>query len=342
MATSARCLLAFGVAFPTALDVSSAFACGALPCSQINDIQPADGSMGVALNTDLRVLYFGSLAPYSEDDSCRADVRSIRLVPSAGAPIQLQGESHGPSSGFETWVVAKPQQPLAANTAYALQLQLGPGRDACRCDEREWVTVSSFTSGAEADGEAPAFAGITGLTYAARATASSNCGETDGFPALPELTPATEGFPELRYNVYVNGELAKRYVKAFAVDAQPSELFVDCGSTALSTQALVHPGDSIEVRAVDLSGNESAPNEPIEVDVSCGTPDTPGDDASPQPAADAGSEPVFIARGLADDPGSSLSSPGCALSRRLGAGPSAALGALFVLLAWRRRRAERG
>lgn len=345
-----RCFLASALALPAFFDVSTAFACGPLPCAQLNDIQPADGSTGVALNTELRVLYFGSLEPYSEDGSCQAGVENIRLMPSSGEPIQLQGSLHERPSAAESWIVAKLDPPLAANTGYALQLQLGPGRDACRCDEREWVTVSSFTSGVEADREPPAFAGITALTYAARAQGSSTCGETDGFPALPALTTATDVFPEPRYNVYVNGELARRYVKALSANAGFSELFVDCGSTALSTWTLVQPGDGVEVRAVDLSGNESTPNEPIVVDVSCESPDSPestasttSDNAPPTDVtSDAGSDVVVIGRGLADDPRSSLSSPGCALPRRFGAERSAAFGALFMLFAWWRRRTERG
>lgn len=340
MPSVARCLLAFGVVVPALLDASAAFACGALPCAQINDIQPVDGSTGVALNTELRVLYFGTLEPFSEDGACTADVENVRLVPSEGDPIQLQGKLHERASGSETWVVAKPELPLAANTAYALQLQLGQGVDACRCEDREWVTVSSFTSAVDVDRVAPAFAGISALTYGARTMSSTSCGSEDGLLAVPELTAATDDFPGPRYNVYVNGQLANRYLELFTADAQPSSIFVDCGSYGQSPWGRVQPGDSVEVRAIDLAGNESFPNEPIEVDVSCGSPDTSGDGApSPtEPVAEAGTDEVLGGPGLANTPSSSRSSPGCALSHGLGANPSAALAALFMLFAWRRRR----
>jgi hypothetical protein len=340
--------LGLAVAWPAFCYVQPAFACGALPCAQRNDLQPADGSTGVPVNTEIRVSYFGSLDPGSADPTCNAGLTPIRLLPGNGDAIDLEGTLLGRPSSREAWLVASPAEPLAANTRYAIQLQLGPGEDACRCDGREWVTVSSFTSGTGADQQAPTFAGITALDYAARVNASSDCGETDGFPAFPTLAPAADASPEPRYNVYLDGEIEKRFVQSLGTRTQPTELFVDCGSNALSTQTLVHPGQHLEVRAVDLAGHESAPNEPITIDVLCDAPDGQGGPtAVPVPdTADAGNAtaappaphdgPAGAPASAADHPASIPSASSCALSNGVAANARATLWVL-VMLFWRRR-----
>lgn len=253
-------------ALAAAVHPQPAYACGATPCAQVNEIQPPDASVGVPVNTEIRVLYFGVLSNEYFDPTCDLDLRPLRLLPSIGEPIYLTGTVLPRPEAQQAWVIAKHVEPLAANTSYAVQLLLGPGQDPCRCDGREWATVSSFTSGEAEDHEAPTFAGLDRVDYGERLQGSSPCGGDHDFISIdPELTPASDAAPASRYNVYVNGQIAKRYVEEVDPE-QYSELFVDCGTTSLSLQTAIAPGASLEVRAVDLAGNESLPNTPITID----------------------------------------------------------------------------
>jgi hypothetical protein len=310
------CLLALALVAPALVYVQPAFACGATPCAQLHDVQPTDGSVGVALDTEIRVLYFGTLDPASQDTSCDVDLRSMRLLPSGGAPIDLSG-SWLTQSSVEAWIVAKPGAPLAANTEYHVQLQLGHGVEVCRCEEREWATVASFTSGSAADEQAPNFAGVPALEYGRRYAEANNCGESNGIPASSEVTAEPESFPGLRYNVYVDGEIARRYVEDLRTGEHSANMFVDCGTTALTTGLALNTGSSVEARAVDLSGNESLPDEPIRIERSCGA-------TAPERSA------------------YSSSASGCALSPRSVSNAGAALGALLLVWGLRRKAARAG
>ncbi|HWO12264.1 MAG TPA: hypothetical protein VNN80_22365, partial [Polyangiaceae bacterium] len=164
------CLPALAAAFSVLSQLEPAHACGALPCAQVSDVLPPDASVGVPLNTELRVLYFGSLE--SDDPACSLDLRQMRLLPSEGEPIDLTGSVLERPGGLQAWVVAEPPEPLAPDTTYALQLQLVGGVETCGCGAREWTTVTTFTTGDADDQEAPTFAGIERVSYGERETSS--------------------------------------------------------------------------------------------------------------------------------------------------------------------------
>jgi hypothetical protein len=319
--------------------VEAALACGALPCAQVNEIQPPEGSVGVPLNTEIRVLYFGGLSPYYDGQTCDLDLRPLRLLPNVGDPIYLTGTVLPRPATATAWVIAKHVEPLAANTAFAVQLLLGEGGDPCRCEALEWTTVSSFTSGAAEDHEPPTFTGLDGLEYGERLQGSSDCGGSDLIYVFPELSPVSDDGPAPRYNVYVDGQIAQRYVEELDVD-QYGEIFVDCGSSSLTTLTAVTPGASVEVRGVDLAGNESPPNTPLTIDATC---DTPAIEMAPVAnGGAAGNAPIVpspISAAVTPDTAvpsaSSGSSSGCALSRRSASdagAPSAVMLAALLLL----------
>jgi hypothetical protein len=282
---SARVLVvSFGVACAVFSRAPSSWACGELACAQIDEVQPPDGSDGVPLNAELRVLFFGSLSPVPEKPACELDLTVMRLLPAMGEPLLLRGESFSQTQASQVWVVAKPEAPLLGNTVYELQLALGAGADICRCDEREWITVSTFTSGAGLDDRKPTFSGVTGFTYGPRVDNSSSCGAMVVIPAVPSFVAAMDDFADPRYNLYVDGRIARRYLASLGSAAQP-EIYVDCGSSALTTATRLLPGAQLEVRAVDLAGNESAPNTALDVEASCSDSESKGCAVSPASGA---------------------------------------------------------
>jgi len=337
MAMMARGLPLVGLVLAALMQLEPARACGELPCAQRNDVQPPDGSVGVPRNTELRVLYFGSRDYYT---ACEVDLRPMRLVPSTGEPILLTGTAFERASAEQTWMVARHIEPLAADTSYALQLLLGGGVEACSCEGREWTTVAAFTTRSDEDDVRPAFAGLDELRYDNRSISSSDCGESDRVPVSAWYTPAGDMSPGTRYNIYVDGELANRYVDLEQASARGGEIFVDCGSSSLSTATDVPAGAAIEVRAVDLAGNESPPRDPIAVAAVC---DDPPDDSGYidylDDSGDDGDETIAPA---APD-SSAAAASGCALSREPGVASLVlgALPALLVLLRRQRRRARR-
>lgn len=327
-----------GIILSTLVRLAPAWACGALPCAQRDDVQPADGSVGVPRNTELRVLYFGSR---EYDAACDVDLRPMRLAPGAGEPILLTGVAFERPSAAQTWMIARHVEPLAADTSYALQLLLGGG-EACSCEGREWTTVATFTTGPDEDDAKPAFEGLEEVAYGARASDSSDCGASDRVPVNAGFTPAVDASPGLRYNIYVDGEIANRNVDLEQARQRGGEIFVDCGSASLSTRTDVLPGAALEVRAVDLAGNESAPSQAITLAAVC------------QDRIDGGVDDGFIDDGFIDDGGEIdagapaaptgpvATASGCALAYQPGVAPLAlgALPALVMLRRVRRRRAR--
>jgi hypothetical protein len=288
--------------------------------------------VGVPRNTQLRALYFGSLEAYDEAGSSTAiDVSSMRLVPSAGEPILLTGSLFERPSAWETWAISQPAEPLAADTSYEVQVSLDP-RDTCSAGGSEWTTVSTFTTGADDDHEAPSFAGLDHVSYGERLAGSSDCGDSDGIPVHPEFRRASDSAPATRYNVYVGGDIAQPYVDLDASrELANAAIFVDCGSTSLHTNTAVAPGDLLELRAVDLAGNESPSNQAVSVEASC----------APLPAETPATGPRRVP---ADEPASSDAIPpataaaaGCTLAHQRGAAPAPML-MLAVALSWLRRR----
>jgi hypothetical protein len=285
---------AFAVVFCSLAVAERADACGALPCAERQDVQPTTGSTGVPLNTQLRVLYFGSLDPDSEGSGCDLDLRRVRLVPNGGEPMEMVGALSGATASLARWVTAQPPALLSASTEYSVQLALGGGDEACSCAARDWVTVSTFTTGFGSDEMTPSFAGLEPLQYGARSSIINDCGGSDGAYATAVLD-ASDASPGLRYNVYVDDVLQTRYVE----DPSSAGIFVDCSGTgSLSAGALtwLRPGERIEVRAVDLAGHESEANEPQWVADVC----NPGEsEAAPAEGCDLSrGEPTRVGAGL--------------------------------------------
>ena len=324
-------------------------ACGAIGCVRSTDVLPADGSANVPLNAEIRVR---SLA-------CDEDLDAVRLQPESGDPISLSGDLLEHSGDYNVWFVARPDEPLTASTRYQVQRRFDPMNDgALADDDTEWVTISTFETGAATDVDAPSFAGITALRYGETVDHWAGCGSRDVIELEPSFTLASDTFavsdgvtnvgsasPALRYNVYVDGVLAVPYSIDLLHDPF-GEMFVDCGAQALQVATLITPGASIEVRAVDLAGNESDAHDALPLDLYC----TVADDVAPSVET---SEPVLPApsRGDAtpsiasDEPSQQPSisrGPGCALPVRDPSATSPALWPLLALLlpALRRLRAR--
>ncbi|HEX2881482.1 MAG TPA: hypothetical protein VHO25_18260, partial [Polyangiaceae bacterium] len=235
--------------------------------------------------------YFGTLDPVgSTGEDCGVDLRALRLLPSTGDALDLLGTLN-PENDVYSWLVVRPAdrgQRLAPNTEYAVQLRLAdPEGDACVCNDSpnsvEWTTISKFTTGATADIDGPDFAGLEGLVGGLRSESSSNCGSTQGTQIIADHAGATDASPELRYDIIVNDVLASRYVKEVTPSLGFPQIF--CGTAPLSNWTFVSPGDRIEVRAVDLAGNESPPHEPLVVDQRMCNGDAPSE-AEPEPQTD--------------------------------------------------------
>ena len=242
-------------------------ACGALPCAQLQEVQPADGARLVPQNPEIRVLYFGSLE--TSGSTCDLGLRQLRLVPSGGEPLDLAGTTLFRPSAAEAWVVATPPEALLPDTEYVVQTQLSPGRDACRCDDREWTTLSTFITGSSEDHEAPAFGGLISLQYGPHLIGESSCGRTDAIEVRPTLAESIGESADLRYNIYVEGRIERRFVRFLDDPASVAEIYVDCGSNALTFQSRSSPNSYIEIRAVDSAGNESAPTMPVSIRADC-------------------------------------------------------------------------
>jgi hypothetical protein len=331
-------------ALAATVHVQPASACGETPCAQVNDIQPPEGSVDVPLNTEIRVLYFGMLSNDHFDPSCDLDLRPMRLQPDGGGdPIYLTGTVLPHPEALQAWVIAKHVEPLAADTNYSVQLLLGPGQDPCRCDAREWTTVSSFTSGEAEDHESPTFTGVESLEYGERTQGWSTCGSSDVIPVFLDYTPVSDLNPAPRYNIYVDDQIASRYVEQIGSE-QYGELFVSCADASGIT-----PGATVEIRGVDLAGNESPPNTPLTLDVTCGAPpmNAPVADPATGLVISATDTPAPVTPTVSSEPSSGCDlsrSSGVARDAASGAGAAALAGVLLLLFGGRvaaRRRASR-
>ena len=243
--------------------VASVAACGATPCAFLQTVQPADGTNGVSLDSEIRVRYFGTLDPAPLE--CGKELAKVRVLPEgADAPIELEGELLSLPERAEGWFVVRPPEPWLPNTRYEVFLDVLRG-DACTC-ESDWISVASFTTGSEPDRQAPDKLELFGIAYGERLTGTSNCGTTDLIPLTPELGSISDDFPGARYNVYVDGVLSGPYRESVVLDGEGAPaIYLDCGAGALTHSILVRPGANLELRAVDLAGNEAAPSEPIRV-----------------------------------------------------------------------------
>ncbi|HVZ32602.1 MAG TPA: hypothetical protein VG963_09260 [Polyangiaceae bacterium] len=242
---------------------SPALACGATPCSELQDAQPNDADGPVPLNTELRVLYFGTLQG-DAGGACDLALTHLRLVPRNGSAIDLEGTLFADPSAQHVWVTAKPAEQLLPNTSYTLQVEEGLTAGSCSCGEDVWVKATSFTTGLEPHVGAPEFSGLNRLRSGTPGQGfTGGCTETNVVPVTLEL-----GMPEtrsgLRYDIYVDGVLRQRYVSP----SSPGQIETQC-TTASGSGALLDGGSQVEVRAVDLAGNESAAHAPLKLTATC-------------------------------------------------------------------------
>jgi hypothetical protein len=295
-------LLALATVCALQADPRDARACSPQDCATFTTALPADGSTGVALNSELRVRYAGS---GRDVDSQAWDLTAVRLVAVDGDARQLSAARLAGRDSSEWWMVARPAETLAAGTEYELQVLLGRGAGACDA-QRDWTTVSRFTTGSSVDEGTPVFEGITRLSYGARRHLGDVCGDSDTIAIVPELARVQDESVLTHYNVYVDGEVRDRFLPSMETQAG-SALNIDCSLAA--TRLSILPGSALEVRAVDLAGNESAPGAVFDV-------------------ADCGVN------------GAVESMEGCSLSRGGSAGLSPLLG-LSLLVLWHGRRMQR-
>jgi hypothetical protein len=231
---------------------TGAQACGSIGCGDVRDVQPADGAVDVPLNAELRVRYFGSMV-----SSCRESPTQVQLSPNGttGARIESGTVLSFPDRA-EDWLIVKPKVSLLPDTRYVLSV---------RGLEGDWERVSAFTTGSESDLEAPELTPVSALSFLPRNTSSTDCGHTDVVPFVPKPAVASDASGDTRYNVYVDDELTGPYRDSLEQDQDGAELYVDCGTEALFTGVLIQPGSHLEIRAVDLAGNESPPGDSVRV-----------------------------------------------------------------------------
>lgn len=325
--------LAVVVACSLQAHTKAAAACSPVACSVFNEAMPADGSSGVPLNTELRVRYNGPGPDVRANGEPDVDIRSVRLVRTGGDSLELRGTELLDASRGGRWVVARPAESLAAGSEYALQLQLDR-TSACE-DTRDWVTVSTFTTGEALDDEAPDFAGVFEVNPRERVIREDMCqGSLDYVPLVVDLHPLADASRDTRYNVYVDGEPHQRLLSSLVSEVYPV-LALDCRATATAPVSLV-PGSTLEVRAVDLAGNESAAMPPWALPDLCSATSA---DADLDSAADAGSETYGVFAPVQAVP----TSGGCTLAPS----PTSSLGAgmvlsLLLLARWRRSKSKLG
>jgi hypothetical protein len=263
-------LLATGLACGSWALPRPARACGATPCAQRMAVMPADGTTSVPTNTELRVLYFGTFTGHMADGAgCDLPLAHMRLVDAEGVAIDFDAIAEA-AGEHQRWWVGRPPEPLRANARYRLQTQIGVQSCACS-DPAVYSDVSEFTTGERQDAEPPDLAAIDRLDLAELVDATTTCGRTLGYPVNVVLAPAAPRAPDVSFDIHVDGELVKRYVASFE-----HELFVNCGTSALSLQTMLSPAARVRLRAVDLAGNVSALAPEIGVAADC----TPGGGAA--------------------------------------------------------------
>jgi hypothetical protein len=114
---------------------------------------------------------------------------------------------------------------------------------------------------------------LTALGYDARQAIGNGCGTLSGIPIRPELEAAADQGQDVRYNLYIDGTLAKPYLEDLHGEGGSRVLFVNCEDYPPQLSAWISPGGMLEARAVDLAGNESAAHPALAIQVSCSEPD---------------------------------------------------------------------
>ncbi len=272
-------------------------------------VQPADGSLEIPTNAEVRVLYGGT---------CAHHVTQAALVPGLqtveGEPIPTAVESYPMPGSHGITFVLRAETPLAAGTTYRVvdRVVTGDFDESGDCPEPAALThdvpeaFATFTTGAGPDLSPPTFAGLAGLSvYEDECKDSGCCGPYYAETLSFSYVPATDDYAasELRYNLYDGrtGALLSRHAHA------PSAR-LPCGFSPFAKPVVPGPSPAIViVRAVDLAGNEDGNAVAAEVAYDCqpGTPvivepepepepepgPEPGPEPNPEPVADSAGEP---------------------------------------------------
>jgi hypothetical protein len=324
-------------------------ACGAAPCAQLETVFPHEGATNVPTNTELRVQYFGTLQQdLATGGVCMTAVLRMRLVPDAAAAITLQ-PSLEIDDGSRTWLIANPSAPLQPGTHYVLQVDRLEAAGMCACGATpDWTMASDFTTGTGADTQRPVFGGFQAIEATQWTRSSTDCGRTFSFQAMPVLTPGSDDFDDLSYQLYVDGKVAQRYI----VDPTQA-LLVTCDGNVLFGSWPLRPGALIELRAVDVAGNLSEAHPAMQVPAGCpesvdmkplsldAGPGSPSQSLSRSPAGAAGSSSATaVDAGTRTHPSTDPQPASCS-----SAGPGSSAGArsagwvfLLLLLPWTYRR----
>jgi hypothetical protein len=236
----------------------------------VRDVLPKDGASKLPVNSELRVLYVGTLQPSLEGNDCDIDLTRLRLLSDDGVSRELHGSFESSADG--AWLVAKTEESLAPDSTYQLQLELGADAEPCSCEERQWTTVSTFSTGANADLERPLFYGVKSISYGPLGEFFQGCSLFKGLYGSPEIDAATDSSSGIRYNLYIDGAVSRQFLEEDSAHGASLDFFVFCPVQG-STEGLVpQPGAKIEVRAIDIAGNESLPTDPLEVTAGCEPP----------------------------------------------------------------------
>jgi hypothetical protein len=308
--------IALAAALPSVGFPRSVWACGSLPCAQIEDVQPEDGSEGLPLNTEIRIQYFGSLT--SSPSAACDDLARVRITSRDGSAAALNAAVLAEPQTAQGWFVAKPTQALAPNTVYEVEAEVEES-GGCQCGQGNWHTVSTFTTGSDSDEAPPEFSGVVAFEYGELIQQSTDCGLFKVIPATPDADAPRDSSPDTRYNVYVDGAIAGRYRKSIVGSGLSPELAVDCGSTYLAGPVSFPPAARVEVRAIDIAGNESPQNGSVQVIGTC---------ASPVDDAPTSNVPLVASSEVPPDTQSQETPPGCSTP----SGPRTPGGARGMLL----------
>jgi len=310
------------------LDASHASACGETPCAQPEESLPADSSAGVPTNVEVRVGFTGFAGDGQAD--CEPLLSELRIEPRDGEGVNVVGarlKVDGTAYPMK-WIVADLEEELLPNTRYSVLSRVSPtGQCACEGDPAfgAWHTVGDFITGDGPDDEAPALdEDAISLHYGELQNGDNSCGPFHSFTMELGAPSAPEGAArQVRYNLYLDGRPHLTYVEG------NKTFLIQCFEDGSSTERYVAEGRELEVRGVDLAGNESETGKIFELRDLCAEESETGG-GYPVDGGDSGDATVVPA-----GPTNSGEASGCSASAT---SPTYAGLWLLALLARRRRR----
>jgi hypothetical protein len=309
---------AFAVAAGLAAGLSphEARACGPLmPGPQV--ALPLRGQTAVPLNVQVRLFLRETAGSVSFDEAVlqRAD------APDGGGGLQTGLEPTGEVPAGVARASLIPAQPLSPETDYAVVGRYGP--------------LTTFRTGTQEDHVAPPAPAQVASQMTVYWKEPNSCDGSVGRYGVLELTPADVGEP-VHFTVREGGETVA--VDQPSTPGQPLRALVACdpgvGAGLPETWRLTPGPHTLELRAVDLAGNVSAPIT-VSVNADCSLPVTYPDPPQPPSPAPVTPVPGNADGGVGDVAQDAAPEAGC----RQTAAPSAVL-ALALLGLLPRRRGE--